>query len=75
MNVLQNIIFKDLKSSYTDKLFFGWENNSAYFDYKEHNIRIFKHRYIASNTFYNAFDLSFWKRNCGIKTLFLTLRG
>lgn len=75
MNVLQNIIFKDLKSSYTDKLFLGWENNSAYFDYKEHNIRIFKHRYIASNTFYNAFDLSFWKRNCGIKTLFLTLRG
>ena len=75
MNVLQNIIFKDNRSAFTDKLFFAHEINSAFYDYKNKKITVFKHHSISGNTFYNAFDLSFWRKNCKLESLFLTLRG
>lgn len=75
MNVLQNVIFKDYRSVYTDKLFFSHELNTSFYDYKNKNITVFKHHSISSNTFYNAFDLSFWRKNCKLGKLFLVLRG
>ena len=75
MNTLQNIIFNQLNSDYSEQQFFFCDSGSCLKSEKTNNLIVFKHKTIATNTFFNAFDISFWNRNCELNSLFLTVRG
>lgn len=75
MNTLQNIIFNQLNSDYSEQQFFFCDSGSCLQSEKDSNLIVFRHKTIATNTFFNAFDISFWNRNCVLNSLFLTVRG